>query len=218
MKTCPKCGEEKPLDSFGNDRKTKDGLRIHCKLCNSAYARQWHWDNLERSREAAREWGRKNKDRANARSAAHYLANKERYRDLSKKWSSENREKSLKIKRRWTAKNIEKVKAKDERWKKANVHKLRHYCAMRWARKNRATPSWLTEEDRLRIESFFILAREREKETGVPHHVDHIVALRGKNFCGLHVPWNLQVLPWKDNVSKGNVLTEAAYEMPWINA
>lgn len=32
-KTCTKCGEEKPLEEFSKNRKSKDGLRCRCKDC-----------------------------------------------------------------------------------------------------------------------------------------------------------------------------------------
>jgi hypothetical protein len=39
---------------------------------------------------------------------------------------------------------------------------------------------------------------------GFPWHVDHIIPLQGEMVSGLHVPNNIQVIPWIDNVRKAN--------------
>ena len=40
IKVCSKGGTEKPLDSFGVNKATKDGLQYHCKECIRAYAKK----------------------------------------------------------------------------------------------------------------------------------------------------------------------------------
>jgi len=53
------------------------------------------------------------------------------------------------------------------------------------------------------------LYKQREElslVTGTPHHVDHIIPINGLSVCGLHVPWNLQVIPKERNARKSNQL------------
>jgi len=70
--------------------------------------------------------------------------------------------------------------------------------------KLKATPQWLTKPQAEQINNFYWLAKDLKAVSGQDYHVDHIVPLQGKNVCGLHVPWNLQVLPSDINLSKGN--------------
>jgi predicted nucleic acid-binding Zn-ribbon protein len=44
----------------------------------------------------------------------------------------------------------------------------------------------------------------RNRLTGIEWHVDHIIPLKGKNVCGLHLWTNLAVIPKVENLRKGN--------------
>lgn len=102
--------------------------------------------------------------------------------------------------RRYYERNREKVLEYCRSYRKENLGKYAHYEKVRHTRKLQAMPGWLNEEQLAQIEEFYRLASEASE----PTHVDHIVPLQGKNVCGLHVPWNLQLLPAIDNIRKGN--------------
>jgi uncharacterized protein YdaU (DUF1376 family) len=80
--------------------------------------------------------------------------------------------------------------------------------AARRARKRQAVPSWLTAEDRRELTVIYAEAQKLTVETAIKHEVDHIVPLAGQSVCGLHVPWNLQVLRKHENRAKGNAVLQ----------
>jgi hypothetical protein len=79
------------------------------------------------------------------------------------------------------------------------------------ASKLNATPNWLTQEHHDQIKLIYAHAKECELLTGDKYHVDHIVPLQGENVSGLHVPWNLQVLPADINIKKSNSYGEETF-------
>ena len=67
--------------------------------------------------------------------------------------------------------------------------------------KTEAMPSWV---DREAILAIYSKAQKLSRETNIQHHVDHIMPLKHPKLCGLHVPWNLQILSAVANIQKGN--------------
>ena len=75
---------------------------------------------------------------------------------------------------------------------------------LKQGRAHEARPKWLTKDQAKEINDMYIHMRDCRAVTGEEYHVDHIVPLKGENICGLHVPWNLQVLPAYINERKSN--------------
>lgn len=104
--------------------------------------------------------------------------------------------------------NPEKIQKSQSKYYGANKEIFFAHNAKRQAKNKEATPSWLTDGQKAHIKRFYKLSRFMQEVTGTVYHVDHIVPLNGKNVCGLNVPWNLRVIPAKDNLIKSNKFEE----------
>jgi len=175
-RTCKDCLQAQPYSNFDIDKSYSCGYSRLCKKCKGEKRR------------------------------LHYLQNREEVLEKGKLYDQLNKEKVAERKRNYRIKNQEKIYIRNSNWKKANKDKV---CASRAKYRAillNATPKWLTPEHLQEIESFYSQCYFLSETTGIKHHVDHIEPLNGVTSTGLHVPWNLQVLPHYINESKGNKL------------
>lgn len=122
----------------------------------------------------------------------------------AKRRRDENLERSREISKAYRTRHREKELARYTKYNKAHPEVRAAHAAKRRAYHKNATPAWLTAEQKQDMTCMYALAKKFEKLCNVEYHVDHIVPLAGKDICGLHVPWNLQILEASLNFSKGN--------------
>lgn len=139
---------------------------------------------------------------------AYREANKEKARQYAKEYYQRNKDKLKKKASIYYQENRSSIlregQERRREYKKSNRSKYNSYENKRRASKIQRTPVWLNEEDLWIIQEIYELSEHRSKSTGIPHHVDHIIPLQGKNVSGLHVPTNLQIITASENLSKHN--------------
>lgn len=233
-KTCKRCGVEKAIDMFHINKLTKDQRFSDCKTCRSGIRKETYKSNRDKELAVNRAWKANNKDRLAETSKRWKQDNKEYYADQQKTYRStrldliseyskqhylENRDRKLHLGRLWYLNNKEYKDVRNRQWRKDNPEKIRQitkiyrmvnadkgaaFTAAYRAKKLQATPAWLADEQVSEILDLYTAAKMFQIYTGTEYHVDHIVPLQGETVCGLHVPWNLQLLPWNENLSKQN--------------
>ena len=91
-----------------------------------------------------------------------------------------------------------------KKYKAANPDLYKELVSVRRRRFRDATPSWLSAGQKLEIRFHYRLAIALSRSTKIPHAVDHIIPLQGEDVCGLHVPWNMEVITQEENLKKSN--------------
>lgn len=157
------------------------------------------------SNDRLKRWSDKNKDRLTANHRRHVERDPISYAQKARARYEAKREYRLAQTAKWHASNKEKSRAIKAAWKKRNRPYGAADANKRRAMKLDATPRWADHDAILAI---YAECARITRETGIRHHVDHIIPLRGKNVRGLHVHYNLQVLEARQNISKGCRLLE----------
>lgn len=181
--------------------------RSHAKyctaLCGTLYRNAiWQKANPEKMKAAIKAWEQRHPERMKEKAKRTYLKRRDRIdaailirdciecgeqvlhrnRRRKSKWCS------VLCQSRWQAKD----------WMRQNPGKARERSRRYTARKLEAAPSWLTVEHKTEM----ALMYDRAIKSRL--NVDHIIPLQGKGVCGLHVPWNLQLLTASENRAKSN--------------
>lgn len=176
-KKCSKCLEIKHITDFGKLSSSNDGLQYHCKPCIKLKKAAFRKNNPKSVKLSIWKWKQRNPEKARA---------------AQRKGFSNYYNKN---------KDIHRERVSD--WFTRNPGKRAFYNAgRRFLQAKQAIP--LNDEQKNQMKLIYSEAQRITKEIGVTHHVDHIFPLAGKNCSGLHVPWNLQIISFTENVRKSN--------------
>lgn len=192
-KVCKACKLPKPLDQFSRKKGYSlpgAGYSPRCKPCVVKKVADWVAANPDKVEQ----------HRANPKRA-----------EYAKKRYQRDRAEVLAAKRLERQQKPELFKERERAYALMYPGKVRAKGARRRKSLIRATPHWLTAIQQAQIEEFYELAVAKQMQTGVMQDVDHIVPLQGRDICGLHVPWNLQILTEFDNCSKHNKFDVGSY-------
>lgn len=182
--------------------------------------RQQYHEDIEKSREKARTAAAKcrlkNPEAIRQRKREAYardMANPEKRAKLAEASKARYARNADKLRQRyaervesgtqWTEAQLRLRAEIAKKWQIENRERVVAKCAERSAAKSRAMPKWV---DRAKLLEVYRAREAITRETGIEHHVDHVVPLRGRFVSGLHVPWNLRVIPAAENRRKSNKL------------
>lgn len=224
MRTCTACHNEKEITDFyaaGKYRSGKPRISSVCKVCHNLKVREWQAENKDKVRAYVRKSCKKAYDAApdkyRKKSSINRLNNPEAHKlRVQKSYLKKqiNLDEAEILRRRKNAaawRDANREKARDNVRSSRIKYPQRHanYQSMRRANKNQATPKWLSPIQLAQLQEFYDISSAISMQTGIAHHVDHICPLNGEFVKGLHVPWNLQVLPASENIRKSNSLKGA---------
>jgi len=195
-KTCNTCQVNQSLKNYYKNKNCAGGHLTECKYCNKIYQQQNSTHNVDMARARRRTAGIKPKkifESEEERRIEHLKA--------CKRWQQRNKQQVDEYNKQYRENNRDLCNARIDKWRKNNPHKVTEYIERRAGYIKDAKPKWA--DDKL-IQEMYNKRDVLSEKHGIQYQVDHIVPILGKNVCGLHVEYNLQILTAEENNRKGN--------------
>lgn len=220
-KACTSCGAVKPKEHFHFANKSKNDLRTtKCIECHKVLMRQIAARNRERAKVSPAAPEKRCPACGNTKPKSAFSPNSSikdglsaHCRECAKSWTlaagkkryAEDPALGRALNRMYRERDLERTRAVRKAAKARHLERNpginRFYAYVRYVTKKSAIPPWA---DLDAIAAVYREAARLQELDGVPRHVDHIVPLRGKNVCGLHVETNLRILTASENLAKGS--------------
>ncbi len=216
IKHCTRCKHPKEQSEFNRSKRESDGLQDICRICGKEVGAIYRANNVEKEKERHARYSKENREKLNEYLKQWQKDNPEKGIKYRKDFYKNHKESELlrrkkyrkpehdrKLSKEWREKNIEYARLYDSEYAKHNKDKVNVKQAKRRAAKKNAIVEWA---DKNKIRTIYAEAARLTKETGIQHHVDHIIPLLSKKVCGLHWEENLQILTAQENHIKCNKL------------
>lgn len=209
-KKCTECLETRPMFEYPLVKPNTDRRRGYCYICQrrkkneyyqknkemkTEYQRNYRIDNLEKTRKYHNEYMKERKK--DNPDYAKYLSNNSiksyyKYHEKNKSNHRMRGRERLKTKKQY----VNMLRKISNSKRKREVYEINRF---RQCKKINATIGRF-KKDLLEI---YRKCKEMSTDT-LKYQVDHIIPLNNDKICGLHVPWNLQILTAYHNGSKWN--------------
>jgi 5-methylcytosine-specific restriction endonuclease McrA len=91
LKTCPDCGETKPVSEYYADKRTRDGLAGHCKACKARRTRAAYAANPDPIKAYVKAWRQANPEKVREHQYRKREENPELYRKIARDGAARRR-------------------------------------------------------------------------------------------------------------------------------